>query len=121
MEIRYAFRMKVVEEFARFLKNAIWAFCICYLGYWFLQMLTDVSQSKEGSIGALARLVHECSIDRIVLTVTNAVTGIGWCQSRYRNKSLTKKLGDIRHRLESQDPVNGRSGLDEHGEIKGEQ
>lgn len=119
-ELRFALHVKIVEELATLAKNGFWVFCVCYLGYWFFQMLASVSQSDEGSIAALAKVVEKFSLDRIVLCITNAVTGVGWYRSRSRNKRLTKQLGEKRHKREENDPVNDRSGLDEYGQMKGE-
>ena len=119
-ELRFALRVKIVESVATLVKNLLWVFCVCYVGYWFFQMLVAVSQSDEGAVASLAKVVEKFSVDRIVLAIANAVTGVGWYRSRSRNKRLTKQLGEKRHEREANDPVNDRSGLDEYGQMKGE-
>lgn len=119
-ELRFALHVKIAEEVATLVKTGLWVFAVCYVGYWFFQMLAAVSQSDEGSVAALAKVVEKFSVDRIVLILANAVTGVGWYRSRSRNKRLTKQLGEKRHAREANDPVNDRSGLDEYGQMKGE-
>ena len=118
--VDYAFLMRLIEELASIIKLALWVFCLCYLGFWFFRMLAEVAQAKEGAIRAIAVVVEKFSLDRIILIFTNVITGLGWGRSRSRNKHLTKKIGELRHKLEENDSVNDRSGLDKYGRIKGE-
>ena len=116
-ERRFALKVALVEKSYSLAKNAMWAFCVCFLFAKLCSMLSDVAHAREGTVYALVALVEKLSLDRILLVAGNVLCGVGWRVARSRNRRLTKKLGEFRHALESGDLVRARSGLDQYGRL----
>lgn len=69
-----------------------------------------------GIVDKLTGVLEKLFIRDIVYWILIIVLAGGNALRRWRNRRLTKLVGDQRHELEKGEPANTRSGLDPHGE-----
>ena len=110
-----AYKEKRFVKICDLIKYLAVSVVIGILGWHVITMFTAALQAKPETLTAFAECLKNWNLMEVLLGLVSTITGCGWYFEHFRNNSLVKKEGALRHEKESSDAVNTRSGLDETG------
>lgn len=115
---KIALAMKKSANFCTNLKTVGMYTTFAFLVYSCGRGMTDIINGNPESLQWLYRILHETKLATIVHSCVTVLFGGTAVLQFSRNRRLTKKSGDMRHKIEQNDKSNERSGLDPDGTAK---
>jgi len=77
--------------------------------------LCKMIDSDVDKMELIAKILEQYKIKDVITISAASLFGVAWIMEKKRCGRLTKKSGEMRHRLEHNDAFKGRSGLDDYG------
>lgn len=108
-------RSENVGAFMNLVQHAISATAVVGSIYIVVGGLERLVQSRPDAISALAVVIEKLQVNSILAYIVAACTTLGYVYERRGKKRAIRKLADLRHGQERQDPYKSSSHLDENG------
>lgn len=84
--------------------------------YFIYKSVESVVTGVTGIADRLSDVLEAVCLDHFIYLMAILLLGVGNSVRRFRNRRLTKQVGNLRHEIENGETANTRSGLDPHGE-----
>lgn len=112
---RLAVNARNYEHIANFAEHVVSGVTVLGAVYLFIDGLKMIALAQPEAITALATVVDKLQINAIMGYIVGGLCGAGWVYERRGKKRAISQYGELRRKIESNDPYHASSGLDANG------